>query len=153
MRPAVLATFAVAFLFSCVSSQRDLVERNPPSITNPVPMCHVSCPKRDGARMLWKAQHKCSGDKRWFEDFTAIGEYVLRGADGGIVGAFWIAGVRVDRAASGEWIWQRAENFEKADVELGNCSTVVQKIIALRDVSERGQHPGEDPQGNPEPPR
>lgn len=87
--------------------------------------------------------------KRLFEDVRLIGEYITRGADGGLLTNDWIACVGQWRPNDG---CTETEDLAKQDVEVGTCSTVIRGIIQSRSMQERGVYPGEDPQGNSLPP-
>ena len=105
-----------------------------PTVQNRVG-CAITCP---GGYMM-RRQHICRGDKRWFRDVIIIAEHITRGADGGILSDTY-------ETTQGDYSTQ--------DVEMGTCSSVIARLIAMRGAEERGQHPGEDPQGNPlNPPR
>lgn len=125
MRRLILAALAAAFSFSCVSATT-----NAPTKERPRLACVVSCPGG------WLSQNArvCRGP-RWFRDVVVSGEHVTRGADGGLL-------TNVYTTEEGD--------FDKRVVELQTCSSYIQQIVRARDVSERGQHPGEDEQGRPQ---
>lgn len=143
-----LLTFLSLIWLSCASAPPPL-----PTREHPLPMCRVSCPKRMGAnRMLFQQQHLCSGGTRDFEDFIAIGESTVRGADGEILTAVWIGAEKFFDRGSTTPQWREIGDFPKSDVELGTCSSVIARIVQSRSTEQRGQHPGEDLFGNPSPP-
>lgn len=108
-------------------------ERANPGATIRTPVCVISCP----AGWMFRPQHVCRGGKRLFQDALAKDRQVRRGVDGTVLSDTWVT----DNG-----------DYAAMDVEKGSCSTVIARIISSRAIEDRGQHPGEDPQGNPEPP-
>ena len=102
----------------------------PPSPLNKMPVCIITCP----AGVMFRPQHICKSDRRWFQDAIASDERVMRGADGGILS---------------DTIVTTAGDYDARDVERGTCSAFISRTIASRPSDERGVHPGEDGQGNP----
>lgn len=127
MRLTLAAALVAAFSVSCASTPTPTPER-------PVSGCAIHC-TGDHARWVNKRQRLCRGSRQ-FEDVLVVGEYQRRGADGTVLTDVWIT-------TSGQ--------VEKLLAELRPCSSVIDSIIQARGASERGQHPGEDPQGRPWP--
>jgi hypothetical protein len=131
MKRAVLAALVAAFSFQCASRPRPS-----PTPRNPIAACVVSCP--DG--FSFRRQHLCRAGRRHFEEGRAIGENVTRGADGGILSAFWIFCI-------GQWkpdgTCTETADYPKEDVELQSCSSLIHSIDSSREPSERGRREGE----------
>lgn len=99
--------------------------------------------------MVYQFQHLCTSGVRQFESLDhVIGEFIHRNeADGTVESSVWIAcieGWRMDGSCS------RTADFPKQTVEPRSCDDVIRQAIASRATSERGQFPGETPDGKPD---
>lgn len=128
-RPIVRALILVGGCATGCKSSANATIVNPP----PRPGCVISCPHG----VLNHRQHLCRSDTRWFHDVLIERRNTIRAVDGTV---------------ASDTYQTSAGDYAVEDVEIGICSTVIAKIIAVRSVSERGVHPGEDNQGNPTPP-
>lgn len=117
--------FALFLLCSCATA----TQTSAPQVKNRVG-CVITCP----GGYIMRRQHICRGDKRWFQEVVIRAEHITRGSDGGILSDTY-------ETTQGD--------YAKEDVELGTCSSVIARFISMRGADERGQHVGEDPQGNP----
>jgi hypothetical protein len=131
MNARVVIAVLALICFGCVSTPLPT-----PTSQRPIAACSITCASGYSLRR----QHLCRGGTRWFEDIRIIGEYVKRAIDGSIATAVWIA-----RDSQG-----LEQNYDKQDVEIGSCDSVIRRIVQGRDSSERGQHPGEDELGRPQ---
>lgn len=96
-----------------------------PSEKHSIAACVITCP--DGFT-TFRRQHMCRGGRRWFHDALIVAATPLA------------------------WIFRDGSIYNKTDVEIGSCDSVIRGIIQSRDLNERGQHPGENPDGTPAPP-
>lgn len=115
--PRVLAAIVAALFFACAASAPV------PTREKPALGCAISC--KNG--WLSRPQKLCRGT-RWFQDVVIVGEYVTRGADGSILQNLWVT---------------KSGDFPKDEVEFGSCSSVISRIVQMREPESRGRHPGE----------
>lgn len=146
-----------------------------PSVSHPIRACVISC--KHG--WLSRRQHLCrGGEGTYFTDITITGEDPV---DGNPSESRWLTGVssfgvqleaqqrlKKDGVAetdpgyaskyaalikqlADEWGDEGRAAYNQQDVVLMPCTQYMEQRRAAREPDKRGQHPGEDPFGNPQP--
>jgi hypothetical protein len=124
-RVVVVSIMALVVLTSCSTPLDDARRNGFNPEKGPRHGCYIYCSQ--GRKPIFQRQHICPGGTRWFEDIFVTGE-------------------------TKDAYLTKEGSYDKLDVELVPCNIYVKQIIDSRPAEQRGKNPGEDNQGNPQPP-